>query len=61
MPRSPMAGDEARDNIATMLRETAVAARRRLVALALDIGNLSPAARAVYAAALRDAAFTGRN
>ena len=52
--RPPMTADEARANVAAMLRETSRPARRRLFELALGpLGNLSDEARAVYAAAFR--------
>lgn len=49
---APMTADEAREIIATMRRETQPKAMRRLIKLALQIGNLSDEAKAVYRAAL---------
>lgn len=51
--RQPMTADEARENVATMRRETEPRAMRRLLTVALGpLGNITDEARAVYAAAL---------
>ena len=52
MRRDPMTEAEARANVAAMARETSPGPRRQMIALALQVGNLSDAARAVYRAAL---------
>lgn len=52
--REPMTAQEARDNIAAMLKETPAPAMQRLIRVALGpLGNLSEEARAVYRAALK--------
>lgn len=50
--RAPMTATEAREIIATMRRETQPKAMRRLIEIALKMGNLSDEAKAVYRAAL---------
>jgi hypothetical protein len=51
--RPPMTAQEARDNLAAMMRVTKKPARMRLLEVALSpLGNLSDEARAVYGAAL---------
>ena len=51
--RLPMTADEARENVATMRRDTDPRAMRRLLTVALGpLGNLTDEACAVYAAAL---------
>lgn len=54
MKKAPMTAAEARKNIIAMKAETPVSAMRRLLKLALGpVGNLSPEARSIYEAALR--------
>ena len=51
--KPPMTAQEARDNIAAMRKDTPRPAMLRLIKLALGpMGNLSPAARAIYQEAL---------
>lgn len=53
--KAPMTATEARENIDAMDAETPIPAMRRLLTLALGpIGNLSPAAREIYAAKLAE-------
>ena len=54
MNRKPMTATEARDNLAAMMRDTPVNARKRLLQVALGpLGNLSNEARTVYQEALK--------
>ena len=53
--KQPMTAAEASQNVAEMFRHSPVAARRRLLQIALGpLGNLSEAARAIYADALKN-------
>lgn len=54
-PRKPaMTATEAREVIAEMMRDTPAPARKRLIQVALRIGNLTDDAKTVYRAALAD-------
>jgi hypothetical protein len=50
--RAPMTADQARDVVAEMMRDTPLAARNRLIKLALQVGNLTGEAKDIYRAAL---------
>ena len=50
--RAPMTEEQARKVLAEMMRDTAPPARKRLMQIAIQIGNMTDEAKAVYRAAL---------
>jgi hypothetical protein len=50
--RAPMTADAAREVISEMMRDTPDPARKRLIQVALKIGNLTEEAKTVYREAL---------